>query len=106
MEESSDKVDPIHQFGIHPIVDFGNIAGLHVTFTNSALFMFIAVAGIAALLILGTSRRAIVPGRVQALAEISYEFTANMLREVYHIEARVEKCSRDYDHVIVDGRAA
>ncbi len=78
---AADKVDPIHQFGIHSIVDFGTIGGVHLAFTNSALFMFIAVALIAALLILGTSSRAVVPGRIQALAEISYEFVANMLRE-------------------------
>lgn len=83
MEETAaaDKVDPIHQFGISNIVDFGTIGGVHIAFTNSALFMFIAVALISALLILGTSARAVVPGRIQALAEISYEFTANMLRE-------------------------
>jgi F-type H+-transporting ATPase subunit a len=78
---ATDKVDPIHQFGIHSLVDFGTIGGVHIAFTNSALFMFIVVALIAALLILGTSSRAVVPGRIQALAEISYEFTANMLRE-------------------------
>ncbi len=78
---AADKVDPIHQFGIHSIVDFGTIGGVHIAFTNSALFMFIAVALIAALLILGTSSRAVVPGRIQALAEISYEFVANMLRD-------------------------
>lgn len=83
MEETAaaDKVDPIHQFGISNIVDLGTIGGVHIAFTNSALFMFIAVALISALLILGTSSRAVVPGRIQALAEISYEFTANMLRE-------------------------
>jgi F-type H+-transporting ATPase subunit a len=79
--EAADKVDPIHQFGINPIFDIGNIGGVHITFTNSALFMAIAVALISALLILGTSSRAIVPGRIQSLAEISYEFVANMLRE-------------------------
>ena len=45
-------------------------------------------------------------GLMQACGTSSEVITANMLREVYHIEARVEKCSRDYDHVIVDGRAA
>jgi len=78
---AADKVDPIHQFGINPIFDIGTIGGLHIAFTNSALFMAIAVVLISALLILGTSSRAIVPGRIQSLAEISYEFVANMLRE-------------------------
>ncbi len=80
-EAAADKVDPIHQFGITNIVDFGTIGGVHFAFTNSALFMLIVVALISALLILGTSSRAVVPGRIQALAEISYEFVANMLRE-------------------------
>jgi F-type H+-transporting ATPase subunit a len=78
---AADKVNPIHQFGINNIVDFGTFGGVHIAFTNSALFMLIAVALISALLILGTSSRAVVPGRIQALAEISYEFVANMLRE-------------------------
>jgi F-type H+-transporting ATPase subunit a len=78
---AADKVDPIHQFGINPIFDLGTIGGVHIVFTNSALFMAIAVILISALLILGTSPRAVVPGRIQSLAEISYEFVAGMLRE-------------------------
>ena len=81
MEEASDKVDPIHQFGITNIVDFGTIGGVHLAFTNSALFMAIAVALIAFLLIICTAGRKIVPGRLQSLAEMAYEFVANMLRE-------------------------
>jgi F-type H+-transporting ATPase subunit a len=80
-EEASGTVDPIHQFAINDIVDFGTIGGVNLAFTNSALFMMLSVALIAAFLILGTSGRALVPGRVQALAEMSYEFVANMLRE-------------------------
>ena len=84
MEETAaaDKVDPIHQFGINRSLDFGTIGGVHIAFTNSALFMVIAVLLISALPhLLGTSGRALVPGRIQSLAEISYEFVANMLRE-------------------------
>ena len=72
---AADKVDPIHQFGINPLFHLGPIA-----YTNSALFMTIAVLLITALLVLGTSARAVVPGRIQSLAEISYEFVADMLR--------------------------
>jgi F-type H+-transporting ATPase subunit a len=72
--------DPIHQFEINKFFTIGKI-GLHdIAFTNSALFMVIAVAGIA-LLMLGTTRgRALVPGRLQSLAEISYEFVADTLK--------------------------
>ncbi|MEX0828486.1 MAG: hypothetical protein WD005_06020 [Haliea sp.] len=34
------------------------------------------------------------------------DITVEMLREIYRIEARIEKCSRCFDHVIVDSKAA
>jgi F-type H+-transporting ATPase subunit a len=80
-EAAAEKFDPIHQFGINTIFDLGTIGGVHIAFTNSSLFMAVAVLLISALLIAGTSARAVVPGRIQSLAEISYEFVANMLRE-------------------------
>jgi F-type H+-transporting ATPase subunit a len=80
-EAAGDKVDPIHQFGITELFDFGNVGGVHLAFTNSALFMVIAVALISSFLILSTGSRAVVPGRLQSLAEMSYEFIAKMLRE-------------------------
>lgn len=76
-----DKVDPIHQFAINNIVDLGTIGGVHIAFTNSALFMVIIVVLITALMMIGTSSRRLVPGRLQSVAEMSYEFVANMLRE-------------------------
>ena len=78
---AGDKVDPIHQFGITELFDFGNVGGVHLAFTNSALFMVIAVALISSCLILSTGSRAVVPGRLQSLAEMAYEFIAKMLRE-------------------------
>jgi F-type H+-transporting ATPase subunit a len=78
---AADKVDPIHQFGIVNLVDFGNIGGIHLAFTNSALFMAIAVVLIGGFLILSTGSRSLVPGRAQSLAEMLYEFVAKMLRD-------------------------
>ena len=77
----ADTVDPIHQFAINDIVTFGEIGGVKIAFTNSALFMVITVALIAAFLLLTTGGRGLVPSRLQSMAEISYEFVANMLRE-------------------------
>ena len=71
------KVDPIHQFQITKIVPFGD-GGF--AFTNSALFMVLAVGLILAFLILSTGRRAIVPTRAQLVSEMLYEFVANMVR--------------------------
>jgi len=71
--------DPIHQFEIYPIVNLGHIGGHEIAFTNSALYMAITVVGIAALLVGASSSRALVPGRMQSIAELSYEFVANTI---------------------------
>ena len=73
-------MDPIHQFEISKLFVLGHIGGAEIAFTNSALYMLIAIAVIALLMIGGTSRRAVVPGRLQAIAEISYEFMAKTLQ--------------------------
>ncbi|MGO6667641.1 ABC transporter ATP-binding protein [Rhizobium ruizarguesonis] len=44
-------------------------------------------------------------GRMHACGNPRDVVTAEMLREIYRVEARVEKCSLDHDHVIVDGTA-
>ncbi len=48
--------DPIHQFEIKKIAVLGHIGGQEIAFTNSALFMLIAVAGISILMIGATAR--------------------------------------------------
>ena len=73
------RTDPIHQFGIQKIVDI-NIDGYDVSFTNSSLFMVLTLAAIALVLLWGSSAKAVVPGRAQTVAEMSYEFVANTLR--------------------------
>ena len=72
--------DPIHQFEISKLFTIAKFGQTEIAFTNSALFMAIAVAGITAFLIGSTARRSLVPGRLQAAAEMSYEFVANTLR--------------------------
>ena len=48
----------------------------------------------------------IADGRMRACGNSAEVITVEMLREIYRIEARIEKCSRQFDHVIVDGKAA
>ena len=71
--------DPIHQFEIVKYITLGRFGGHEIAFTNSALFMAIAVIGISLLLIGATSRRSLVPGRLQSVAELSYEFVADTI---------------------------
>ena len=73
-------MNPIHQFEITNIFTFGKIGGVEIAFTSSAGFMLFAVAVVTLLMIGATSPRAIVPGRLQAVAEMSYEFVADTLR--------------------------
>jgi F-type H+-transporting ATPase subunit a len=74
-------MDPIHQFEIKNFFVLTRIGGHDIAFTNSALYMVIALAVISALMIGATASRALVPGRMQSVAEISYEFVATTLRQ-------------------------
>lgn len=73
---SPDKVDPIHQFHINTIVPLGKF-----DFTNSSLFMVIVVVVGVSFLMWASSAKAVIPGRAQSLAELSYEFIAKMLKD-------------------------
>jgi F-type H+-transporting ATPase subunit a len=72
--------DPIAQFEIKKFATLGNIGGHEIAFTNSSLYMLIAVAVISILMLGFTGRRALVPGRLQSIAELSYEFVADTLK--------------------------
>jgi len=72
--------DPIHQFELHPIVPI-KVFGWDVSFTNSSLFMLMSVVLITAFFMLSMRSRALVPGRLQSMAEVTHEFVAGMLRE-------------------------
>jgi len=73
-------MDPIHQFEIKNLFPIGHIGNTEIAFTNSALFMLIALALISFLMLGATRSRALVPGRLQTLAEMSYEFVASNVR--------------------------
>jgi F-type H+-transporting ATPase subunit a len=72
--------DPIHQFEIVKLFPIAEIGGQQIAFTNSALYMVLAVTVITAFLLGSTRTRALVPGRMQSLAELSYELVASTLR--------------------------
>jgi len=72
--------DPMKQFEIKRFVEL-NFFGLDASFTNSSLMMVIGVALVSVFLIGSMRGRALVPDRMQSMAELSYEFVANMVRE-------------------------
>ncbi|MGI9391982.1 MAG: F0F1 ATP synthase subunit A [Parvibaculales bacterium] len=73
--------DPMHQFELKKIFELPQIGGLDISFTNSSLWMLIAIFSISLFMIFATRRKNIVPTRLQSLAEIAYEFVANMVRD-------------------------
>lgn len=72
--------DPIHQFDLHPILPI-NVGGWDLSFTNSALFMLLAVLLTTGFFFVATQARALVPGRLQSVAEIAHDFVADIVRE-------------------------
>jgi F-type H+-transporting ATPase subunit a len=73
-------MDPIHQFVVAPVGQGFHVFGVNASFTNASLWMAVIVGLISLLMIAGTQRRAIVPGRWQSLAEMAYEFVASTVR--------------------------
>ena len=72
--------DPIHQFQISKLIPI-EIGGLDFSFTNSSAFMVATVVAAGGFLFLTTSNRGLIPGRLQSISEMSYEFVASMLRD-------------------------
>jgi len=82
-----DHASPMHQFQIGRLGDW-QVGGIDVSFSKAAAFMLAAVIIVTLFLTLTTSRRAMVPGRWQSVAELWYEFIAGMLRETVGAEGR------------------
>ncbi len=79
MAAADGGLNPIKQFEVKTYLPI-EVGGLNLSFTNVSLYLFVATALVILFLALPTARRAVVPGRWQNLAEMSYEFAANMLR--------------------------
>ncbi len=78
------KIDALSQFQLHPMLgELGQMG-----FSQSTLMMVVAAALTLMLLGLGMRPRAMVPGRLQAAAEMLYEFTYNMCVETIGHEGR------------------
>jgi F-type H+-transporting ATPase subunit a len=71
---------PLEQFEIHRLIPI-EVGGVDIAFSNSALFMVASLAVGSAFLVLGMRRRAVVPGRIQSLAEMTYEFIGGLIRD-------------------------
>ncbi|MEK0164441.1 F0F1 ATP synthase subunit A [Phaeobacter sp. JH18-32] len=74
------QIHPTDQFLVKPL---GGAAELNFyTPTNVTLWMGLAIVAIFALMVLGSSKRAIVPSRIQSVAELAYGFIYKMVEDV------------------------
>ena len=70
---------PVEQFAIKVLFAL-NLFGFDIQFTNSSLFMVLAVLVSSGFLFIAMKPASVIPGRLQGLAEMLYEFVADMVR--------------------------
>ena len=71
---------PLEQFTIEPIFEL-KIGETDISFTNSSLWMAITALVLIVFVVVGTQRRAMVPGRWQSAVEYFYQVVADMVRD-------------------------
>lgn len=72
--------NPLNQFLIKPIIPI-HIAGIDISFTNSALFMVLTTLIIILVFTIGTKEKSLIPGKLQAFTELFYKFIKSMVEE-------------------------
>lgn len=77
--------NPMEQFVVKPIIPL-QIGGVDVSFTNSALFMVLAVAASMLLFAFCLRKRSLVPSIAQSVPETIYEFVHSLLKENVGVE--------------------
>ena len=78
---------PVEQFKLKSLIPF-ELGGVDLSYTTSSLWMTITLVCVTAFLTLSMRGGRLVPGRWQSMAEMSYEFIANMIRENVGAEGR------------------
>jgi len=84
---SEGKHSPLEQFQIKTLIPI-RVGDTDLSFTNSSLFMVIAIVCVTVFVMAGTRKRELVPGRWQSMAELSYEFVVNLIRDTVGTEGR------------------
>jgi len=80
MSAEHEAHSPLAQFEIFSLHNL-SIAGHDISFTNSTLWMVLAVIAIVAFLLPASRKRALVPSRLQSAAEMLVEFVGNTVSE-------------------------
>ena len=72
--------DPSHQCEIKELIPL-EIFETNISYTNSSLFMSLAIIFVTLLLLLSIKNKSLIPSRFQSISEIFYEFIANMVSD-------------------------
>lgn len=72
-------LDPLHQFQIHKIIPL-SIGSWDISYTNSALWMTIGLSVVCLFFYVSLKQEALVPGRLQASAELAFTFLSDMVK--------------------------
>ena len=72
--------NPFKQFEIDTLVEL-NMAGVDISFTNSALWMSLTIILVTSLMVFTVKPNALVPGRIQMVMEMLYQTVAGMVRD-------------------------
>ncbi len=73
--------NPLEQFTVQPLVRMPEFFGIDTSITNSAVFMLLAVVVIGLFFTYAMRKRSEIPGRMQSLAEIIYQFVHGIVEE-------------------------
>ena len=71
---------PLQQFEVHRL--FGEGPLQWYTITNATLWLALALVGIILVFVMGSAKRSLVPGRLQSIGEVAYDFVNNMVNDV------------------------
>jgi F-type H+-transporting ATPase subunit a len=73
------SLNPLQQFEIKELASF-ELLGQTISLTNQSLWMIIATLAVMAFFVIGTRKKAAVPGRFQSIVELSYEFIESLVK--------------------------
>ena len=87
MASKNGKHSPLDQFEINSYLDI-NVGNYDLSITNSSITKLITVTIIIMFLTLTVNTRSIIPGRLQLISELSYNFIAQLLKDTVGNEGK------------------
>lgn len=72
-------LDPLHQFQIHKIIPL-HLGSWDISYTNSALWMTVGLSLVCFFFYISLKQESLVPGRLQACAELAFTFLSDMVK--------------------------